>query len=97
MSSIFNITHQANLGKHLGCPVFKGRLKTEALSDLVIKTAAKLQTWKIRHVYKTGRVTLIQSHIESMFAHTMQRFQLPKEISHQIDNISRDFFLEKVT
>ena len=44
MSSIFNITHQANLGKYLGCLVFKGRPKTETFSDLVNRTAAKLQT-----------------------------------------------------
>ena len=33
VSSIFNITHQDNLGKYLGCPLFKGRPKTETFFD----------------------------------------------------------------
>ena len=42
VSSIFNITHQANLGEYLGCPVFQGRQKTETFSELVNRTAIKL-------------------------------------------------------
>jgi len=44
ISSIFNIIHQANLGKYLECQVFKGRPKIETFSDLVNRAAAKLQT-----------------------------------------------------
>ena len=61
-------------------------------SELVNRTAAKLQTSKTRHVSKAGRVVLIQSNIKSMPAHTMQCFQLPKETNRRIDKISRDFF-----
>jgi len=39
VSSIFNITQQDNLGKYLGCPVFKGRPKTETFSEVVNKIA----------------------------------------------------------
>jgi len=40
-------------------------------------------------------VALIQANIESMPTYTMQCFQIPKEINHQIDKISRYFFSGK--
>jgi len=95
VSSVFNITHQDNFGKYLGCPVFQGRPKTETFSPLVLRTAKKLQTWKTRHISKAGRIALIQANVESMPAHTMQCFQLPKATNIQIDELSRDFFWKK--
>ena len=52
VASIFNITHQDSLGKQLGCPVFKGRPKLETFSELVNKTASKLQSWTARNISK---------------------------------------------
>ena len=95
VSSIFNITHQEHLGNYLGYLVFKGRPTTETFSELVNKIVAKLQNWKTKYVSKAGRVTLIQANIESMSAHTIQYFQLPKETNRLIDKISRDFFWKK--
>ena len=92
VASVFNITHQDSHGKYLGCPVFKGRPKLETFSELVNKTASKLQSWTARNISKAGRVDLIQTNVESMPAHTMQYFQLPCTTSRQIDKISRDFF-----
>jgi len=74
VSSVFNITHQDSLSKYLGCPVFKGRPNATVFIDLVNKTASKLQSWKTKHISKVGRVALIQANLESMPAHTMQRF-----------------------
>jgi len=52
LSSVFSIKHQDNLGKYLGCPVFKGRLSLETFSELVNKTASKLQNWKTSNILK---------------------------------------------
>jgi len=95
VSSVFNITRQDNLGKYLGCPVFKGTPTIETFSELVNRTSDKLQWWKTRYVSKAGGVALIQANIESMPAHTKQCFQLPKETNRQIDKISREFFWKK--
>jgi len=95
VSSIFNITHQDNLDKHLGCPVFQCRQKTETFLELVNITTEKLQIWKTRHISKAGRVALIQANVESMPAHTLQCFQLPRDTNQQIDKISRDLFSKK--
>ena len=74
ISSAFSITHQDNPGKYLGYPVFKGRPNIETFSELVSKTASKLQTWKTKNISKARRVALIQANIEAMPAHTMQCF-----------------------
>jgi len=92
VSSVFNITRQDNLGKYLGCPIFQDRPTTDSFSPLVSRTAEKLQTRKMRHISKAGRVALIQANVESMPAHTLQCFQLLNATNRQIDKISRDFF-----
>jgi len=92
VSSIFNMAYQNNLGKYLGDPIFKGRPKTKTFSELVNKTAGKLQNWKTKYISKARRVALIQANIESMPAHTIQCFQLPKQTYRHIDKINRDFF-----
>ena len=40
---------------------------------------------------------MIQSHIESLPAHIMQCFQLPKSTTNLLDKISRDFFWKKTS
>jgi len=71
MSSVFNITHQDNLSKYLGCRVFKGRPNINTFLELVNKITAKLQTWRARNITKAGGVALIQTNLETMAAHTM--------------------------
>jgi len=39
---------------------------------------------------------LIQSHLESLPAHTMQCFQLPQATSDQLNRILRNFFWQKL-
>ena len=69
--------------------------KTETFSELVNRIAGKLQNWKTKYISKIGRVVLIQANIESMPAHTMECFQLPKETNRLIDKISTNFFWKK--
>ena len=42
-------------------------------------------------------MVLIQANVESMSAHTMRCFQLPKETTRPIDKISKDLFWKKST
>jgi len=61
----------------------------------VDKAMTKLVGWKANCLSKAGRVVLIQSHLESLLAHTMQCFQLSSTISNNIDRVNRDFFWKK--
>ena len=90
--SILNIPHKDSLGKYLGCPVFQGKPSKTTFQEIISKATFKLAGWKANSLSKAGRSILIQSHLESLPAHTMQYFQLPQSTSNHINKISRDFF-----
>jgi len=94
-AGIFNISHSDSLGKYLGCPVFQKRPNTTTFRELIDKAMIKLVGWKAKCLSKAGRSVLIQSHLESLPAHTMQCFQLPSVVANNIDRISREFFWKK--
>jgi len=91
-AGIFNITHSDSLGKYLGCPVFQKRPNSTTFSELIDKAMNKLVGWKAKCLSKGGRSILIQSHLESLPAHTMQCFQLLAGVANNIDKINREFF-----
>ena len=95
VAGIFSITHTDSLGKYLGCPVFQKKPNKLIFQELIERTMTKLNGWKANCLSKAGRIVLIQSHIESLPAHTMQCFQLPISITTQIDRLSREFFWKK--
>jgi len=41
------------------------------------------------------RVVLIQANLESLSAHTMQCFELPKKPTRLLDKVNQDFFWKK--
>jgi len=63
--------------------------------DLLSRTMTKLEGWKAKCFSKAGRTVLIQSHLESLPAHTMQCFSLPRKTTTGVNKIARDFFGEK--
>ena len=95
VAGIFNITHSDSLAKYLGCPIFQKRSNVATFQELVDKAMAKLVGWKANCLSKVGRTVLIQSHLESLPAHTMQCFQLPSTISNNINRVNREFFRKK--
>ena len=88
----FNIPQSQSLGSYLGCPVIQGRSSRTTFQDIIRKTAAWLDRWKANSLSKAGRTILIQSHLESLPAHTMQCFRLPQGIFDQLNRIHRNFF-----
>ena len=94
-AGIFNITHSDSLGKYLGCPVFQKRPSRSTFNDLIDKATKKLVGWKAKCLSKAGRTILIQSHLESLPAHTMQCFQIPAGVTNNIDKINRQFFWKR--
>ena len=94
-AGIFNITHSDSLGKYLGCPVFQKRPNRTTFSELIEKATKKLVGWKAKCLSKAGRTILIQSHLESLPAHTMQCLQLPTGVANNIDKINRQFFWKR--
>jgi len=78
VGGIFNISHSVSLGKYLGCPGFQNKPNTTTFQDIINKAMTKLIGWNANYLSKVGWIVLIQSHLESLLAHTMQCFQLPR-------------------
>ena len=92
VKGIFNIPHRTSLGKYLGCTLFQGRPSKVTFKEIIDKAIAKLQGWNANRLSKVEKKVLIQSHLESIPAHTMQCFQIPLATSHRLDNLSQKFF-----
>ena len=88
----FNIPQNHSLGCYLGCPVFQGRPTCTTFQELLNKTASRLDRWKTNSLSKAGRTILIQSHLESLLAHTKQCFQLPQATLNELNRTHRHFF-----
>ena len=95
VTAIFNIPHRESLGKYLGCPVFQGQPSYSTLQEIINKATTKLEGWKANHMSKAGRTILIQSHLKSLSAHTMQCIELPSNTSKYLDKCNREFFWKK--
>ena len=81
VTAIFNIRQRESLYKYLGCPVFQGQPSSSTFEEIINKETAKLEGWKANYLSKASRMILIQSHMESLSAHTMQCFELPQGTS----------------
>ena len=87
--------HMDGLAKYLSCLVFQRKPSRTTFQEIISKASEKLNGWRANRLSKVGRAILIQSHLESLLAHTMQCFHLPKHMTDHIDKINRDLFLEK--
>jgi len=85
VGGIFNIPHSSSLGKYLGCSLFQGQPAAEIFQPLTTKAASKLDSWTTKCFSKAGRVVLIQSNLETLPTHTMQRYKLPSRITDHLD------------
>ena len=95
VSGIFNIMQSNGLGKYLGYSVFQGKPSITTFQDIINKATDKLNGWKANCLSKAGRTILIQSHLESIPAHTVQCFHLPKHTTEQIDKTNWGFLWGK--
>jgi len=95
VAAVLNISHSDSLGKHLGCLVFQGRPSNTTFQEIISKATTKLEGWKAKCFSKVGRTILIQSHLESVLAHTMQCFEIPHHTSKYLEKCSREFIWRK--
>lgn len=61
---------------------FKGKVNKSTFEDIIEASKKKLDNWKANYLSKAGRAVLIKSNLEALPAHTMQCFELPKDISN---------------
>jgi len=95
VAGIFNINHSNSLAKYLCCPVFQKKATRTTFQGIINKATAKLEGQKVNCLSKASWMVLIQSHLESLRAHTIQCFQLLKSTTTHLQRINKDFLWKK--
>lgn len=76
---------------YLGAPLFKGRCKAIYMESLFHKFASRLEGWKTRFTSFTGKITLINSILESIPVHTISCMVIPKYVILRMERLLRSF------
>ena len=75
--NILEMSSADDLGKYLGVPTMNGRVTRTQFRYLLDRIEKILAGWKTKCLSLTGRITLIQSTIETIPAYAMQTTKLP--------------------
>ena len=86
-----SIRFVSDLGRYLGVPILKGRVKRATFNLIIEKITTRLATWKSKLLNKVGKLYLAQSVISAMPIHTMQALWLPDGVCRDIDKLTRGF------
>lgn len=77
--------------KYLGSPFCKFNSKSTAFNYLAERLAAKLASWKSKHLSFAGRTTLIKSVSMVIPSYVMQVFLLPVNLCDKLDRLNMRF------
>lgn len=91
VTEISGISFTTNLGKHLGFPMMKGKVKKEDYNFLLDRIQGKLASWKHKLLNRAGRLTLANSVISVIPSYCMQISWLPQNVCNATDRTVRDF------
>jgi hypothetical protein len=83
--------HTGNLGKYLGVPIIHGRVTKSLFYEVVSKIEAKLSGWPAASLSMAGRVTLVQSVLQTVPYYSMQVVRLPGTICDEVERLCRQF------
>lgn len=86
-----NIPMSESLGTYLGVPMDVTHTRASSYNFLIDKFKQKLTSWQGRYLSSMGRVTLINSVLNSLPTHVMQCTMLPQKVCLTLDRINRDF------
>ncbi|WMV25457.1 hypothetical protein MTR67_018842 [Solanum verrucosum] len=76
---------------YLGIPLGAQHKSTEIWTGVIEKFEKRLATWQMQYLSFGGRVTLINSVLDSLPTYYMALLPMPSEVIEQIDKIRRDF------
>ncbi|XP_060212175.1 uncharacterized protein LOC132639770 [Lycium barbarum] len=79
---------------YLGLPLGAKYKSTEIWTGIIEKFEKKLATWQMQYLSFGGRLTLINSVLDSLPTYYMALFQIPTGVLEQIDKLRRDFLWE---
>ena len=76
---------------YLGMPLGHNHKELEIWDGIIEKTEKKLANWKARYISLGGRVTLINSVLDSLPTYVMSLFPMPSNVEERLDKLRRDF------
>jgi len=79
---------------YLGLPLGAKYKSTAIWGRVIEKFEKKLASWKMQYLSTGGRLTLINSVLDSIPTYYMQLFPIPGKVLEQLDKIRRDFLWE---
>lgn len=77
---------------YLGLPLFKGRVKSCYFSELVDKIRGRVNNWKNKFLSHAGKLTLINSILNSIPLYMLSCIKAPKVVFNNINSIISNFF-----
>ncbi|KAL9688993.1 hypothetical protein QQ045_033422 [Rhodiola kirilowii] len=81
--------------KYLGVPLYVGRTKIEYFKDLEEKVQKRMGGWMKNIISFGGKVTLIESVLNSVGIHCMSVLPIPKTVLNRIGGLIRRFLWDK--
>ena len=78
--------------KYLGLPSIIGKSKTQVFIEIKEQVAKKLPGWKGKLLSIGGREILIKEVAQAVPTYTMSRFQLPKTLCTDLENMMHNFW-----
>ncbi|XP_043809034.1 uncharacterized protein LOC110606238 [Manihot esculenta] len=91
LSSKSGIPLVSDLGRYLGVPSLHGRVSQVQFRGLVDDMRSRLAGWKAGALSRAGRITLVQSVLNSIPIYTMQSIKLPVSICKEMERLCRNF------
>ncbi|KAF7835780.1 ribonuclease H [Senna tora] len=92
MSATLGAKTSNKLGKYLGVNVDNKVNSVELYKELVEKLESKLAGWKSRLLSQSGRLTLIQSVLQSSPIYQLSVMHMPNKYADKIDALSTNFY-----
>lgn len=77
--------------KYLGAPLIQGRVKIIYFDELLTKLKLKIDGWMRNLLSFAGRITLVQSVLNSMSLHVMTVLPVPKTVLHKMESLIVSF------
>lgn len=81
--------------KYLGNPLFVGKNKYVAFSELFYHMERKLEGWKAKLLSQAGRCTLIKTDLSSTPIYSMSTNKMPMSWNQKVDKLAHKFFWVK--
>ncbi|KAF3625445.1 putative serine/threonine-protein kinase [Capsicum annuum] len=76
---------------YLGIPLGNKHKDVEIWDKIIEKTMKRLSQWKAQYLSLGGRITLINSVLDSLPTYVMSLFPVPSSVSKKLNRLRRDF------